>query len=190
MDENQNDTILRAQCVYPESNHTNAFGGEGEGTNYIAGYEWKAGKWYRMYLNCYDDAKTGHTFVEQWIEDIEKSKWTKISCFDTGLSSSFFTGGMSQFMENYWYSYSNQLRSFEYRNIYIREYDSGEWKSIPGSRLSVDTWWDNKKGSFAFGSDGYKLFGITCGFGPDIAKLNEEINEYYQLSHTEKVCLP
>ena len=88
---------IEAKRVYPSIGDTDKFGGEGEGTNYICDYKWKQGKWYRMYLNCYQNKK-GKTFVEQWIADLSTGKWTLISRFDTGLYYSYFEGAMSQFM--------------------------------------------------------------------------------------------
>ncbi len=190
VDENGTESTLRASRVFPETDRTNTFDGEGEGTNYITDYTWEAGRWYRMYLNCYDDAGTGHTFVEQWFQDLESGDWTKISCFDTGLSHSFFKGSMSQFMENYDDTVSDAVRSFAFRNLYVRDYATGEWLPVTGSVLSVDTWWDNKKGSFAFTADEYTLYGITCGYGEDIAELNEDISEYFPLLLTEEAQTP
>ena len=190
LDENNNEQSLRAKRIYPEGGETNQFGGEGEGSNYITDYYWRTGKWYRMYICCYDDATTGHTFVEQWVMDIEKGVWTKISCFDTGLCHSYFKGAMSQFMENYGWEYSNEVRTFAYRNMYVREYDTGEWKYINQSELVVDTWWDNKKGNFAFTADGNTLYGITCGYGPDTAALNDDIRRKYTISSTSGPVTP
>ena len=189
-DENGNDTILRALRVYPETTVTNTFDGEGEGTNYITHYAWESGKWYRMYLNCYDDAAAGHTFVEQWVQDINSGEWTKISCFDTGLRHSFFKGSMSQFMENYDFSQSNAVRSCALRNLYVRDYDTGEWQPVNRAVMSIDTWWDNKKGTFAFTNDEYTLYGITCGFGEDAAGLNDDIFEFCEVRPVQEAQTP
>lgn len=170
-DENGNDTILNAHRVYPNAKD-NYFGGEGEGTNYIGPYDWVVGKWYRMLLRCVT-GDNGNTFVEQWVMDIEKEKWTKISSFDTGLTDSCFIGGMSQFLENYDPSTSTAFRSFRIKNIYVKQKDAQEWTQILKSRLSTDIWWDNKKGNFAYGSDGNVFWGITCGYGTDVLKLEE-----------------
>ncbi len=183
------DTVIRAKRVYPKGD-TSSFGGEGEGTNYITDYNWKTGEWYRMYLCCYDDAASGHTYVEQWVQEIKTGVWTKISCFDTGLSHSCFKGNMSQFMENYLSGESNEVRTFAYKNIYVREYATGEWKPVTQSKLSVDTWWDNKKGNFAYTADKNTLYGITCGYGRDAAKLNDVIEGYYNITPTANPVTP
>ena len=178
-DENGNDTIIRAKQIYPNNAGVSTFSGEGEGANRNQPYAWKAGHWYRMYLNCYEDNEIGHTIVEQWIQNIDTKEWTKISCFDTGLSESFMTGDMSQFMENYDWEYCNEVRSGSIRNIYVRDYDSGEWIAVTRSKLSVDTWYGNKKGNFAFDADKSTLYGITCGFGDDIANDGEDISKVF-----------
>lgn len=170
-DENGRDTILNAHRTYPNAKD-NYFGGEGEGTNYIGPYEWETGHWYRMLLRCIT-GDNGNTFVEQWVMDLEKQKWTKISSFDTGLQDSCFIGAMSQFMENYDPSTSTAFRSFRIKNIYVKEQGQEEWTQILKSRLSTDIWWDNKKGNFAYGTDGNVFWGITCGFGTDVLKLDE-----------------
>ena len=143
-----------------------------------------------MYLNCYEDEDTGHTFVEQWVEDIESEEWTKVSCFDTGLSNSGFIGNMSQFMENYHEDYCNEVRTFSYRNLYVREYDSGEWTPLTGAVMSIDTEFGNKKGSFAMSADDSTLYGITCGYGEDAAEGKENISESYTIKPTEPPAFP
>ena len=182
-DENGNDTVIRAKQIYPNNTDVSSFSGEGEGANRIQPYEWKAGHWYRMYLNCYENGDTGHTHVEQWVQNIDTDKWTEISCFDTGLSGSFMTGDMSQFMENYDWEHCNEVRSGSIRNIFVRDYDSGEWIPVTKSKLSVDTWYGNKKGSFAFDAGKRTLYGITCGYGDDTAQSGEDISKVFTLEH-------
>lgn len=174
--------VLSAQRVYPDIGDTNRFDGEGEGANCILDYPWREGGWYRMYLNCYEDATSGRTFVETWFKDLESGVWTRVCCFDTGLSGSWLEGEMSQFMENYDGADADALRSFEYCNLYVRDYESGQWVPVRQARLSVDTWWDNKKGTFAFGAKEHTLWGVTLGRGPDSAKLDESILKRYPLT--------
>lgn len=175
------DQLLTAVQRYPEVS-TNHFDGEGEGSNYITDYSWQPGEWYRMYLGCYEDEASGHTFVELWFRALPDGNWEKSCCFDTGLTGSCFEGGMSQFMENYDSDYAAERRSFEYCNLYIREAASGEWVPVTSAQLSVDTWWDNKKGTFAFGAEAHTLWGITQGYGPDAASLNEDISAQYPIT--------
>ena len=165
------DTILSANRIYPAGTE-HRFGGEGEGTNYISKYNWENDHWYRMLIKCYDQ-ENGQTIVEQWFMDLEQGEWVLFSAFNTNLQHSFFVGSMSQFMENYDADFCNGLRSFQYKNICVKEYDSGKWIPITKSTLSTDTWWDNKKGNFAFGTNGNSFWGITCGYGKDVIKTNK-----------------
>lgn len=183
-DESGNETVIQAERIYPSGGETNQFGGEGEGSNYICDYKWEAGKWYRMYLNCYQDEE-GRTFVEQWIADLSTGEWTLISCFDTGLYYSCFEGGMSQFMENYDSDYANETRTFEYCNICVREYGQSEWTPVLTADLSVDTWWDNKKGDAAYGTKENCFYGIANGYGPDAFELDEVVQDTFTVMPTE-----
>ncbi len=183
-DASGNEKKIEAKRVYPSDGDTNKFGGEGEGTNYICDYKWEKGNWYRMYLNCYQN-KDGKTFVEQWIADLSTGKWTLICRFDTGLYHSYFEGGMSQFMENYLSEYANETRTFEYRNIRVREYGMQEWNAIGKSSLSVDTWWDNKKGNAFYGATEECFYGIANGYGPDAFKKDEVVCHTYTIKPTK-----
>lgn len=173
-----NEKKIEAKRVYPADGHTNLFSGEGEGTNYICDYPWEAEKWYRMYLNCYQNDE-GKTFVEQWVADLSTENWTLISRFDTGLYHSFFEGGMSQFMENYDGQFANETRTFEYRNIRVREYGESDWKALLTATLSVDTVWDNKKGNAAFGTTDDRFYGIANGYGPDAFEMHANVSGTY-----------
>lgn len=180
--------VIEARRVYPAEGDTDRFGGEGEGTHYICDYPWREGAWYRMYLGCYQDG-TGRTFVEQWIADLASGAWTLICRFDTGLYGSFFEGDMSQFMENYDSAYANETRTFEYRNIRVREYGSVTWTAVGASRLSVDTWWDNKKGGAAFGAQDDRFWGIANGCGPDAFVPDEVVGETFTVNVTGDVYM-
>ena len=175
-----NEKKIEAERIYPSGSDTNRFGGEGEGSNYICDYDWEDGKWYRMYLNCYQD-ENGKTFVEQWVADLSTDEWTLISCFDTGLYNSCFEGGMSQFMENYDSNYANETRTFEYRNICVRECGQGEWINIFTADLSVDTWWDNKKGNAFHGATADRFYGIANGYGTDTYEIDEIVRNTYTI---------
>ena len=158
--------IHDAKRVYPNS-EDERFGGEGEGTHYIGPFDWKENHWYRMMLRCIDSSK-GTTIVEQWVMDLETGKWKLACSYDTGFKDSCLTGGLSQFMENYWGISSNEFRSIRVKNIYVKEKGSDSFKQILKASLGTDNFWDNKKGNFAFGSDGGTFWGMTCGYGPDV----------------------
>ena len=181
-DASGNEKKIEAKCIYPSLGDTNTFDGEGEGTNYICDYKWEKGKWYRMYLNCYQD-EIGKTFVEKWVADLSTDKWTLISRFDTGLYNSYFEGGMSQFMENYDYDYANETRTFEYRNICVREYGQKDWTPILTADLSVDTCWDNKKGNAFYGATKDRFYGIANGYGPDVFEKDEVVCDTFTVKH-------
>ena len=157
------EAAIEASRIYPSGSATNRFTNEGEGSNYIRNYPWKQGKWYRMYLNCYQN-NTGRTFVEQWFADLSSGKWTLFSRFDTGLYHSYFEGSMSQFMENFYHIHSNQIRSFEYKNIHVREYGQTHWTPVTKSYLSIDTNYHNKKGDAVYGAVNNRFYGIANGY--------------------------
>lgn len=183
-DENGSEATIEAERVYPAAGDTDRFGGEGEGTNYICDYPWEAGKWYRMYLNCLQNEER-KTFVEQWVADLTTGEWTLISRFDTGLYHSYFQGDMSQFMENYDYEYANETRTFEYRNLCVREYGQKDWTVVRTSKLSIDTFWDNKKGNAVFGATGDRFYGIANGLGADAFETNTDVSGIYTIEAAE-----
>lgn len=110
--------------------------------------------------------------------------------FDTGLYHSYFEGGMSQFMENYDSDYANETRTFEYRNIRVREYGQKDWKTIRTANLSVDTWWDNKKGNALFGATKDRFYGIANGYGPDACEMNEEVYDTFFIKPIKNLYIP
>lgn len=149
----KNGQILRAHRVYPYGAEKQ-FGGEGEGTHYIPEYEWRGGQWYRMLLYCWDDLWTGHTFVGQWFYDVSAAKWTLISYFDTNLTGSYITGGLSQFQENYWPANEYLKRSFVVKNIYAYDIKRGSWQSLDTTKISYDPpeWGYQTAGTHEFGA--------------------------------------
>ena len=151
----------RDKLVFPNSNMS-YFGGEGEGRNYLTQYDWSPNKWYRMYIECYDD-DNGYTLVSQYIQDVSTGKWTKICTVNTNLKHSYFVGDMHQFMEDYRHQNANLIRTFGYRNIYVKKRNGG-WKFISSATLTTDDN-SNKKGVAALGCSNTVLYGITCGYG-------------------------
>ena len=168
-------SILRARRVYP-SGSDGVFGGEGEGTNYMRPYSWKARTWYRMVLRSWKDEESGRTFVGQWFLDTSTGKWSEPVYFDTGLTDSFMAGDMSFFQENFYGSNRYEERSFRIRNIYVKELNKESWTSLPGSTLSHDTY-DNKDGVWSFGADKEAFKGSAGGRVGDQKKFNAEHKE-------------
>lgn len=183
---------ITPRLVYPEAK-TEYFAGEGEGSHKVGSYKWKQGEWYKMYLNCYDDPQTGHTIVEQWFQDISTGVWTKTCAFNTLIPHSYFKGGFSQFMENYIHTTCTKTRTCEFKNLYVRDYNTGRWQAVTGATLSVDTYWDNKKGSYYFGVIDNTLVGITNGYGRDMAPKGSQgpsFKRYFNIQPTSGPVTP
>lgn len=148
---------LRANRIFPTGEASN-FGGEGDGTHWIADYNWTTHEWYRMLLYCWDDAETGRTFVGQWVKELSSGRWTLMSIFDTNLYDSAITGALSQFQENYEANTAYLPRSFRVKNIYAYDRINLKWLSLDKSHLSYDypEWGFNTAGTHEFGSyNGY-----------------------------------
>lgn len=162
--------LLRASRVYPAG--SSSFGGEGEGTNCIGPYEWETNQWYRMLLHSWEDQETGTTFAGLWFLDVESGKWTLFSYFDTHLYGSYFVGGMSQFMENYWgldvNTNCNVERTCNIKNMYVFDHARKNWVSLPTATLSYGDGnpvnEDQKKyGAHSFGATEEYFWGSTGG---------------------------
>ena len=160
--------MITASRVYPSGNESE-FGGEGEGTHWITDYDWKAEQWYRMLLYCWDDAETGHTFVGQWVCDLESGKWTLISYFDTQLVDSAMTGNLSQFQENYWANKDYLRRRYRVKNIYTFDRIKADWLSLNKTRFSYDypEWGYNTAGTHKFGSEPEYFWGEAGEYVPN-----------------------
>ena len=152
-----------AKRVYPAGEST--FGGEGEGTNNIINFPWETGKWYRMVLRSFTDCQTGRTFVGQWFLDRESGVWSLVSYFDTGFTDSFFIGRMSQFQENFWDKHYKYTRSFNIKNIFVKDRADGAWKYIERTALSYDDprWGYHTGGSHDFGAGNGFFYGSSGG---------------------------
>ena len=179
-----------ASRVYP-AGKDRAFGGEGEGTNYITPFDWEANKWYRMVLRSWCDAERGTTFVGQWVQDRESGKWSLISYFDTKLKDSFMRGGMSQFQENYWQDDSEPIRSFNIKNIFVLDRSDKAWKYLPRTSLGIDdpAWHFNTAGTHDFGATTEYFYGSTGGDVEDQIAYDAQrpINALYALPIADKL---
>ena len=126
--------IMNAQRIYPDGEST--FTGEGDGTNCIRSYQWQTGSWYRMLLHAWEDEEAGRTFVGQWFYDYDRDEWMLLSYFNTQLIASALEGGMSFFLENYWYDTYNETRDVYLRNAYVIEYKRKDWVPLTAATLT------------------------------------------------------
>ena len=188
-----NGTMLRAHRVYPYGTD-NRFGGEGEGTNYIPAYDWRSGQWYRMLFYCWDDLETGHTFVGQWVDDLTTGKWTLISYFDTNLTGSYITGGLSQFQENYWPSRDYLKRSFFTKNYYVYDLKKADWISLNTVKISYDPveWGYNTAGTHEFGATAEYFWGAAGEYVADQAAYDAAMprNHEFTIVQPDKPEMP
>ena len=159
------DTILRANRIYPYGDES-AFGGEGEGHNWITPYGWQDNQWYRMVLRTWTDTQTGTTFAGQWFLDLTSGEWTLISYFDTHLIQSCWTGSMSFFMENFvGGDWADAERDAYLKNIYVRKNSDQQWVSLNTSKLShCNNGANNKTGKHSFGATEEFFWGKSGGY--------------------------
>lgn len=172
----------RAVMIYP-SGDTHSFGGEGEGSNFITPYAWETNKWYRMLIHSWNNPDTNTTYVAQWFYDIENDKWTLISVFDTKLVNSSLIGGFSQFQENYSSSTANEVREFNFKNMYLRVKETNNWLSLNSSELTYDT------KAFGFDTAGLHEFGIRDNMFYGISGGSVDNQEVYDNSKPERSVL-
>ena len=93
-------------------------------------------------------------------------------------------------MENYDSYYANETRTFEYCNICVREYGRQEWITINSAALSVDTWWDNKKGNAVYGAMEDRFYGIANGYGPDAFHKDQVISDTFTVIPNDNLDIP
>ena len=189
----KNGVMLRAHRMYPRGAER-TFGGEGEGTNYIPAYDWRSGQWYRMLFYCWDDLQTGHTFVGQWVDDLTTGKWTLISYFDTNLTGSYITGGLSQFQENYWAGRDYLKRSFFTKNYYVYDLKKADWISLNTVKISYDPaeWGFNTAGTHEFGATADYFWGATGEYVADQAAYDAATprNGVFSITQPDKPEMP
>lgn len=154
--------IHNAHRIYPKG-ADNEFGGEGNGVNWIANYDWQPGNWYRMALHSWQDQENGTTMVGTWYLDVATGKWTLFCYYDTGLVDSYMIGDMSLFMENFGSWNSEPVREVRFKNMYVLDHDDGKWYSMPKAYLSCDDGATNKTGTFEFGSTDEYFWAKTEG---------------------------
>ena len=165
----------RATRIYPKGDES-SFGGEGEGTNYIAEYNWPTNVWHRYVLRSWMDPLNGETFVGQWLQNLSTQEWTLFAYFNTKLQNSYITGGLSQFQENYIADLGNE-RSFQIKNMYALDKVKSKWISLATTTLAYDpaSWGYNTAGTHEIGYT-YNYFFGSSGLPIDNQKLYDDSN--------------
>lgn len=143
------------------------------GTNKILDYDWKANKWYKMVIHCWDDKETGNTFVGQWVQNVETGDWELISYFNTNLKKSYILAGFNQFIENYLPGNAEKIRDINLKNMYARSYDDNSWISLNKMTLSYNKG-ANATGRHEFGANDEYFYGLVGGTVEDQEKYENE----------------
>ena len=151
---------IRAQLVYPSSTDNDSFSGEGTGTHCLADYPWKPGRWYQMQLLCGRSDTTGNTTVEQWVQDLSTSVWTKLCVYDLGVPNVSFKGNVCVFLENFDPKYAGAIRSMECRNFAVCR--NKKWTGVTSGVVEKDIRMPYT-GSYAYKVSGDTLCMITTG---------------------------
>lgn len=159
---------LRAKALYPEKPiiGNGAFTGEGEGTQMLMPFEWQAGRWYRMLLQC-KRGENGTTHIEQWVCDLETNEWTMTAKIDTGIKDTCFVGNNCFFLENFDPKYAGEIRAMEVKNVRVRDSKSGKWKAVKSAFIGSNGGLPHYNGSYAYGADRSSFWMITSGVGGD-----------------------
>ena len=150
---------IRAKLVYPSHTDNDSFSGEGTGAHCLVDYPWKPGKWYQMQLLCGKSDTTGNTTIEQWIQDLSTSMWTKLCVYDLGVPNVSFKGDVCVFLENFVPEYAGEIRTMECRNFAVYR---NKWTSIKTGVVYSDNP-SKYQGSYAYKADGDTLCMITTG---------------------------
>ena len=150
---------LRARLAYPTSNGNDSFSGEGTGAHYLAPYNWVAGRWYEMLIQCGSDQTTGNTVMEQWVRDLGTGNYTLLCKYDMGVPDVYFKGDVAVFLENYEPKTSGEVRTMEIRNVKIYTAD-GRWVGLNRGQFSQGYGYP---GSYRYSADGDTFCMITTG---------------------------
>ena len=167
----------RAKRMYPPGADS-TFDNEGEGTNFFPQYNWLTNVWYRFVIHSWVDKKTNHTYVGEWIQNLESKEWTLLTYFDINLSNSFLVNGFGFFLENYNSRYFGQERNFQIKNMYIFDHLYQKWISINKTTLSSEHH-ENSQGTHEFGYTKTYFYGSSG--------LPVEDQKLYDASMPEKI---
>lgn len=167
-DKNGVEHTLRPKQLYPEATYIGdgTFGGEGTGIQMLVPYNWEAGHWYRMLLQC-GTSDQGTTTVEQWVCDLETNVWTLMSRFDTCIPNSCFMGPNAFFLENFDPDYAGEIRTMEVTNVRVRDAKTGKWRAVKTASIGSNGGLPQYEGSYNYGADNSCFWMITSGAGGD-----------------------
>ncbi len=157
--------VLNASRMYPVGAAT--FGNEGKGMHIVQPYDWEENGWYRMLLHSWEDEQTGTTFMGQWFKNLQTGEWTLFTYYDTHLIHSAFSGEgdyMCFFQENFTESTKYDLRRFKLKNIYAKDVEDDQWKSLNRNTMCYT---GGGGGLHNFGSNGEYFWGETGGIVED-----------------------
>jgi len=165
----------RANRMYPKGKES-TFDGEGEGTNYIADYNWETNVWYRFVIRCWRDLSK-NTYVGEWIQNLQTNEWVLFAYFNTNLKNSYLTKRLAQFQENFNSKYFGKERSFQIKNMYALDLVYKKWISLNKTTLSYDlaSWGYDTAGTHEMGYTNYYFYGST-GLPVDDQKLYDSSN--------------
>ncbi len=165
-DKNGKVTTIHPKRTYTaEQTNIDEFTGvEGNGSQTLLPYNWKAGRWYRMLLRCGTSETTGNTTVEQWFQDLVTNEWTHMCTYDIGIKNSSFIGSMALFSENYLKQHASQVRSLEFTNVRI--HTSEGWRDVTNTNYIYSRTTNihaNAYGSWQAGADANTFYMISTG---------------------------
>jgi len=152
----------RANRLYPLGKES-SFSGEGEGTNYIANYDWSTNVWYRFIIRSWVNPSTQDTYVGEWIQNLNTKVWTLFSYFNTNLKNSYLTKRLAFFQENFNGRTFGQERSFQIKNMYAYDKEYKKWISLNTTTLSYDPayWGYDTAGTHEIGYTSNYFFGSS-----------------------------
>ena len=61
------------------------------------------------------------------------------------------------------------------------EYGQEDWTYILTADLSIDTYWDNKKGNAVYGATEDRFYGIANGYGTDAYEKDEVVRHIFTI---------
>ncbi len=158
------DTI-QATLIYPENTEGISFNHENDGMSHRPQYNWKQGKWYRVFIQCIEPEDGKNTQIEFWVNDLEEKKqWTKLCAFDLGARGLYFSNTTGVFLENWEPKSCGEIRTLEFKNAKILDREN-KWQNIYSGNFT--TMKDSEDicytGSYQYGADETTFWMITTG---------------------------